>query len=486
MATRDIGFEYTENKYSTRREISNEIGVKITDEMWNRIVTYRKSFYDDIQLRDNANKHLSVCLCPSVATKLNVAKTRLERLNENFSLLNETSGDKSHFRLMSYTEAIVLVAKLRNISIESSRAKRLISSENPYDELEEGLLDYLAALRYIADHKDIEIDDNYLADLYSLVSNNPELTSFYRVRELEDDDSRAMVSRVYNHASTKNIETMMNGLFTYIKTSKHNPILKGLVTYFYVDYVHPFDKYNDEIAILLAKAAMRTPNIQEVVTFLPLENLLTTKLDYTKKNYQEILLSSDVTYFIAPVLPFIEAETANLLDLLNEYSVQELRKDFYQEEEKEEKVETPAIKQEVKVEEVKEKEPEVIFDKKKEEPQKIDEKEELIEDEEEEDEEEEFETIPVELIPNKIDEKEARRLQEHLLELDYRLKKHEAYFFARHHNLGSYYTIEQYKKTVKCVYETARTSMEHLVELGYYEKKKVGKKFVYTPKKRNK
>ena len=29
-----------------------------------------------------------------------------------------------------------------------------------------------------------------------------------------------------------------------------------------------------------------------------------------------------------------------------------------------------------------------------------------------------------------------------------------------------YYTIDQYKKAVKCVYETARTSMEKLVEFG--------------------
>ena len=83
-----------------------------------------------------------------------------------------------------------------------------------------------------------------------------------------------------------------------------------------------------------------------------------------------------------------------------------------------------------------------------------------------------------------LDEKEAKRLESNLLELDVRLKKGEARFYARHCTLGRYYSIEQYKKLNRCVYETARTSMEHLVELGYYKKAKVGKKFVYTPIKR--
>ena len=489
MAARDNAFEYTETKYLTRREISNEIGVKITDEMWNRVLNYRTSFYSSISLKDNDNKQLYVCLCPSLASKLNVIRTRLSRLGESFSRLNETSGDKQHFRLTNFTQDITLVAAIRNINIDSSRAKRLISSENPYDDLEEGLLNYVSCLKYVEEHLTSQIDDNYLADLYSLLTGNPELTSFYRNNEVEDDDSRAMVARIYNHAYVDNIETMMNSLFEYLNKSKDEPVLKALITYFYVNYVRPFEKNNEEIAVLLAKAAVTRSDAGEVGALIPLEFLFSSKLEYTKKNFQEILLTGDVTYFISPVLPFVENQIAQLLDLLNEYTVQELRQDFYQEEdnkvEEVKQIEEPAPKEEEKVEIQKEV---VIYKQEEIKPQEIVEEkpqEKMVEEaDEENDDDEVFETIPVELIPPKIDEKEAKRLQEHLLELDYRLKKHEAYFFARHHALGSYYTIEQYKKTTKCVYETARTSMEHLVELGYYEKKKVGKKFVYTPKKR--
>ena len=92
--------------------------------------------------------------------------------------------------------------------------------------------------------------------------------------------------------------------------------------------------------------------------------------------------------------------------------------------------------------------------------------------------------LAVSYIPPELDEKTALRLERHLLELDVRLKKGQAYFYARHCTLGMYYTIDQYKKAVKCVYETARTSMDQLAEFGYYKKEQIGKKFVYTPVER--
>jgi len=46
------------------------------------------------------------------------------------------------------------------------------------------------------------------------------------------------------------------------------------------------------------------------------------------------------------------------------------------------------------------------------------------------------------------------------------------------------YTINQFQKEIGCAYETARTSMDHLVELGFYRKEMYKKKFIYLPVKR--
>ncbi|HOA11141.1 MAG TPA: hypothetical protein PKO14_01810, partial [Bacilli bacterium] len=66
-------------------------------------------------------------------------------------------------------------------------------------------------------------------------------------------------------------------------------------------------------------------------------------------------------------------------------------------------------------------------------------------------------------------------------ESDPSLSRAQAYFYARHCTMGKYYSINDFKEVTGCAYETARTSMEHLANSGYYRKEKFKNKFIYTP-----
>ena len=94
-------------------------------------------------------------------------------------------------------------------------------------------------------------------------------------------------------------------------------------------------------------------------------------------------------------------------------------------------------------------------------------------------------SIAISNVPTGLTEEEATRLEEHLMEMNPNLSHGQAYFYARHCTIGMYYTVDQYKKCVGCAYETARSSMNNLVLLGYYKKELLKKKFVYLPVKRN-
>lgn len=59
------------------------------------------------------------------------------------------------------------------------------------------------------------------------------------------------------------------------------------------------------------------------------------------------------------------------------------------------------------------------------------------------------------------------------------LKKEQIQFYVQHRSLGHYYTIQNYIKECEVCYETARYSLDQLVEFHWYDKKKIGKKFVY-------
>ncbi|MCI8272205.1 MAG: hypothetical protein HFG16_07850 [Erysipelotrichaceae bacterium] len=69
--------------------------------------------------------------------------------------------------------------------------------------------------------------------------------------------------------------------------------------------------------------------------------------------------------------------------------------------------------------------------------------------------------------------------EQELLERHPELKKEQICFYVSHRELGHYYTIQNYIQHAKVCYETARQSLDQLVDKRWYEKKKIGKKFVY-------
>lgn len=85
------------------------------------------------------------------------------------------------------------------------------------------------------------------------------------------------------------------------------------------------------------------------------------------------------------------------------------------------------------------------------------------------------------LEPQRLTEREAKEYMMYLLETNPSLSKKQASFLSTHCTMGRYYSIQQFKAYARVAYETARTSMDKLAALGYYEKLQVKNKFVYTP-----
>lgn len=59
------------------------------------------------------------------------------------------------------------------------------------------------------------------------------------------------------------------------------------------------------------------------------------------------------------------------------------------------------------------------------------------------------------------------------------LNREQIGFFVQHHKLNHYYTIQDYMKFCHVCYETARYSLDKIVDQKWYRKQKMGKKFVY-------
>lgn len=491
MSNNDLAMRFTENYYATKNEVSKELKISLIDGVWDKILSYRSSFYHYLSLKGIDKNPLRICLCPTIANKANNCETKLIRLLDDFHKLDRVNGDAQYFEMSNLIKCLQNIGAKKNLVSDEENVRAIIHGSRHISEL----ANYLDALKFVESKYVNALDMDYLAELYSRVSGNSELTYFYRETELEDVNSYSPIARVYKSAPCSLISQMMDGLFTFVSKSNLSPLNKSLVAFYYIEFVKPFKDYNDEIAALFAKSVLAHDRLNEFAAYFPLESLLNENFIEMNKKFYEVQVTSDLTYFLTYALSSTDQLIDRMLDNMAEYSTQIIKNDFFKLDEPQVDEAKEEIHEEVKIEEkpVEEKKeqkvvvkevireiirevptPAVQVEPKKEEkpanPTPVIEKV-----------EEKPLGLAVSFIQPELDEKTASRLERQLLEMDIRLKKDQAYFYARHCTLGMYYTIDQYKKATKCVYETARTSMEKLVEYGYYKKMQAGKKFVYTP-----
>ncbi|NLB48764.1 MAG: hypothetical protein GX813_02865 [Erysipelotrichia bacterium] len=339
----------------------------------------------------------------------------------------------------------------------------------------------MRALNYIKRSHYNKIDDNFLAALYAKLLGTEELTTYYRIFEDKNPENRVLIDRIYTSAPAGLIEPMMSNLFTFITSSSLSPTLKAMIVYFYINYVKPFDRYSEEVSILMAKAVLAHEAFGELVIDFPFEKLLLLPKEETARVYVEVQKTSDITYFVDYIYKHLNQLCDDLLDDFATNKVEALRHDFYQSDDDEgtdspatSKVETVDLFATENTEVAAQNKDVAPIKEKPEAPKKKTIKVKYVQEE-----------LAVSYIPVALDEKQAILLEQDLLERDPLLKKGEAKFYARHCTKNRKYTIAQYKKYSRCAYETARTSMDHLAELLYYRKEKVKNKYVYIPIERD-
>ena len=492
MAGNDLAMRFTEDKYATKNEVARELKITSVDTFWANILAYRSNFYHYLTVRTIEKKMLLFCGCPAINSLVNNLEMKLIRVNREYGMLNPNSKGYKTLNQGFNRKILNVLNEVEQLGVDEgfvdSVLRKEVVSAIPNNML---LVNYLNALNYIKTAYVNAIDEDFLANVYSKLLGTDELVEFYRTNDDHNPENRVLIDRVYTSAPYNVIDSMMNNLFTFIATSTLSSSLKAIVVYFYINYVKPFAKYSEEVALLMAKAILAHEAFGETVVDLPIEQLLALPVEEVARIYVEVQKTADVTYFVNYAAKHLSQYFEGFLDEIAKSKVNEMRQDFYTVDEKVEEVEIPEEEVE-RVESVdlfeasKEEEEEVVEEPK---PQPAPAQEEPVESAPVIEQPKKKtvkvtyiqEELAVAYIPVALDEKQAVLLEQDLLERDPELKKGEAKFYARHCTKGKKYTIAQYKKSLRCAYETARTSMDHLAELLYYRKEKIKNKYVYIP-----
>lgn len=461
MPTNDLAIRFTEEKYATKAEVSKELRISSVDTFWNSILQYRENFFHYTKLKTIEKKTLVFCGCPSINGLLNSIDNKLLKVNRNFSSLFAHPTDLKYFVDSSLSNCLKFVGDKLKLDLDEHFFKSLVRNDvQQIDPSVKPVKNYLEALRFVKNAHVNAIDEDYLAKLYCILLDNNELTSFYRVNEDKNRDNRVLIDRVYTCAPVSLIEEMMESLFKFLEMSNLSAGVKASIAYYYINYVRPFDEFSDELAILIAKSVLGHDGLGELCIYFPLESLLVESTQDLARIFNEVQKNADLTYFVNYFFNILAKNSDQLLDAMANLNAEQIRADFY-------RLDEPAVQNNPVSEPQKEENVEEIVEETVKEPAgKVSYMQEEL-------------AIPY--IPIALDEKQASLVEQDLLERDPSLRKGEAHFYARHCTKGKKYTIAQYKKSVGCVYETARTSMDHLAELGYYRKEKIKNKFVYVP-----
>jgi Fic family protein len=522
MAEKIWAVQYTDESYFTKAEVSQAMGTSLIDGYWNDILEYRKKGMVALPFRSITNMPFYLAGAnPSVRGKIEAFEAKEGHFLDAIKKLVDPKMEEQAQRLVLLS-CLKAVNSIENAQMSELSLKALLNGtyqeNNPFHK---PILDYNEALKSCLNGTlNVRLSDDFVGEALAKCLGVSELTSFYRTFDFDNSIKRVehMYNADYAYAPNAFIETLMGEFSTFLRSSSLSPFVKAACALYYFDYIKPFEKMNDEMGALLAKAVL-FPSLGSEAMLLPYEVCL-SKSPRFKSYALEAQRTGDLTYLVLYFISILEPLLDSLSEDIKAIRVEPFRKEFetlspaekavaptlpaapkkteqlsifpneeptlVAVEKAPEPVATkPLIEEPAKPapsEAMAPKAPEVSVEKKIEEaPAPKEEAKPVIEKIAPDQISEGTGEVSLSKPENALSEKEVKEYVQYLLETNPSLNKNQASFLANHCTLGRYYTIQQFKKFTRCAYETARTSMDKLAIEHYYEKKQVKNKFVYTP-----
>ena len=459
MSTNNLAVRFTDETYASRQQVARELGTNLIDSIWKQILDYRKDYVAQLNIFDVAKMPLSVTLTDNIVNNSRRIFEKIKSSSEDFTDLKDKSIEKEVLSKDMLKSSLRYLAHFKEIIINDIALDNIVKGNNS-DLLYEPLTRYLEAVKSISVYDFNRIDENLIAQFLQILYGNNELLSFYRTKEIQIPSQKVLINREYAGAPVALIETMMNATLNFINNENNDLVIRLATTLYMFNYIKPFERFNEEISILIVKCLLSKTADKTYASILPLEALILEEKDVLNIASKEVQKTRDLTYYLNEIVRLLDDVISSFNNRLIQLSRDSLEEEYFDKK--------PTVETTEKVKEIKEEAPIVLKDvesaKEKVTPHISN----------------NHPAVNVHLF-EELDEKSLNKAAQNLLESDPNLRASQAHFYVRHCTLGKYYTIQQYKKCERVVYETARTSMEYLARAGYYRREQVKNKFVYTP-----
>lgn len=469
---KDHGIRFSDEIYATKDDVKRALNMSSIDSIWEKVTTYRSYYLHQTPLKNVERVPFSVVLPPRLTSNIVSLEKRMSKLLIKYSRHGSFGSEVIRdFDRKEYTNILRILAEINEINIGEDTLRAIIDESLPTIPVEYLVINnYYLTLKYYKNRYAGPISPMLICSMYSQLLHTDfdptSLVSYYRKNELNDKADHVFIGRHYEAAPIDRIDEMLSSLCDFLNNSSLFGIVKSVIAYFYILYIKPFDDFNEEIAILTMKYVLAHCDNEDIATFLSLEELLQKdRKNYIKSLNLESEMKLDFTYILSYIVQLIDEMVADI-----ENNIQSLDAILLFQEQRRE--DHPSVEQHVRqilvppspqIEKQEDNEEEQIMEVKASPSYNVERK------------------VALPVLPVGLDENDAELVAQHLIELYPTMRKNQAEFYARHCTIGKYYTISQYKKEQNVAYETARTSMDNLVNLGFYKKENIRNKFVYTP-----
>lgn len=469
MANSDLPSRYTDQDYVTRNGLSRALGTSLVDDFWKAILNYRLDNAKKVALLGVGKRPFHIVLTLPLGAKIKEIESKLSAFGEMASSFAKVANFSS-FERESLLSLLSCDSKLEKKNVDDLTLKAMVNGfYREQNTPERPVFTYLNLLKGLSE-KPVFPNEDYLGESYVALMGREDLSSFYREKDPVSVYNTAVIARDYDYAPHGEIPSMMDSLFAFLLDASAFSFVKACGALYYLNYVKPFEEHNLSLGCLLAKASL-SPIVGSCSYLIPFEKCL-----LPSPSLKDILNQSqkdhDLTYFVLHCAKLISAYLDEAMETMARRKKEAVVQEVFGKPEETKAEPEPEAPQ---VEPEKEQKPEEPL-KKAPSPSRLSEEEEkaYLQSKGE---------AAVTAPKGEYSDKEIKDTAKYLLETHPSLRKKQALFYASHCTLGRFYTIQDYKRFSRCVYETARTSMDHLAELGFYAKKQIKNKFVYTPLK---
>jgi Fic family protein len=330
MAEKEWARLYTDEQYLSKSEVMQAMQTSLIDGYWNDITEYRKRYRVPLLFRSITNHAFYLTETDIIKAKVTAIELKSARFLGLIRKIIDPQQEEAAHRSCLLT-SLRAINSIENAQMSELSLKALLNGTyqeaNPFHKSVIGYRD--ALLNEVKDSSFIRLNDDFLAELYEKNLGVSELTSFYRTRDFDSSAQRAryMYNPDFAYAPFDLIEALLGEFLSWLRNGAESPFIKAVASAYFFDYVKPFEERNDEMGLLLGKAAYSFSDEGKAVFYLPLENIL-IKTPRAKNVLLEVQRTGDLTYFLLYAISVVEPLLDTLEQELQSIRIEPYRKEY--------------------------------------------------------------------------------------------------------------------------------------------------------------